>query len=466
MREELRAIVEKNIEPMIDDIRSLVAIPSVLNEATVTPEHSFGPKVSEALARFLEIAQRMGFNTKNIDNMVGYAEMGDGPLFGILVHLDVVPGGKESLWKHGAPFDPTIEGGKLYGRGTIDDKGPAVASLYAVKALIDADTPLKYRFRVIAGLDEESGFRCMKRYQQTEEIPQASFSPDSIFPVVNAEKGILQFSLSKKISNLELAGLPELFDIRGGDALNVVPDELKMFFKNAAAGYLEYHLLPIGATVTNTGRGIIVKVPGHAAHASRPHEGENAIQKFLSVAAQLDFGPPELHLELVKLGALLSGTDGTGLGVACVDEVSGPLTCNFARISYADGTISAGCDIRYPVTGDGEAIAERIARAARGIGWSAEILHLDPPLYVEEKSALVKTLLAAYEEVTGEKAKPVSIGGGTYSRSMPNSVSFGATFPGDERTAHTANEYISLASLARMTHVYAEALARINDGVS
>lgn len=463
LRERVHENVDLNFEPMVRDISSLIKYPSVLCKDEMTDEHPFGPKLSEALGFFLELGEKMSFRTKNVSNAAGYAEAGEGPLFGVLVHLDVVPPGKASMWKHGDPFSGTVDDGRIYGRGAIDDKGPAVSSLYALKALVDAGVPLKKRFRIIAGLDEENGFRCMARYKQSEEIPEGSFSPDSIFPVVNAEKGLLQFTMSKKISNMNSCGLPELFDIRAGGALNVVPDELKMFFKNTAPGYLDCNLVPIGASVTNTGNGVIVKVPGRAAHASRPGDGDNAIQKFLAVVETLDFGPPELHAELVKLNALLAGTDGGGLGLASSDDISGPLTCNFAKIYLEDDGLSVGCDIRYPVSSDSGEIMEKLAGALKSQGWSMEIAQHDSPMHVDGKSPLVLSLLKAYEAITGEDAAPVSIGGGTYSRTMPNSVSFGAAFPSDERTAHKADEYISLESLRRMTHIYAEAMLGINE---
>ena len=165
----------------------------------------------------------MGFETKNIDNMVGYAEIGEGPLFGILVHLDVVPEGELSAWKL-PPYAAEMEGDRIYARGSEDDKGPAVSVLYALKALIDSRLPLKRRFHIIAGLNEESGFRCIDRYRKTEEIPAEGFSPDASFPVVNGEKGILHFSLSKRTGNLNSMGLPEILEIRGGTRINVVPN--------------------------------------------------------------------------------------------------------------------------------------------------------------------------------------------------------------------------------------------------
>jgi succinyl-diaminopimelate desuccinylase len=454
--------VDRGFDDMLSVLSKIIGIPSVLDENARNAAHPFGPRVTEALDAFLGEAKNLGFSTSNIDNMVGYAEIGEGPLFGILAHLDVMPAGALANWRH-PPFRAIVENGRFYGRGAIDDKGPAVGALFAIKALADSGAELKRRFRVIVGLDEESGFRCMERYKKTEEIPAMSFSPDADFPAVNAEKGILHFLLEKKVSGMDAMGIPELADIRGGDRFNIVPDELGVFFKRASAGYLERVLESIGAQVTDTGSGVSVRVSGKSAHAMEPHKGENAIQKFLSAVETMDFGPPPLHVELLKLAALFKNeTDGSSLGVACEDDVSGALTCNLAAISLDGGGLSVKCDIRYPVKKSGDSLIETLRNTAAEIGWELEIAQHSQPLYVEPEGELVKVLLKSYADITREPATPKSIGGGTYCKALPNAVSFGPLFPWDEETAHRPNEYISLDSLRKMTHVYTEALSRFN----
>lgn len=457
--------VDRDFDDMVSVISKIIEIPSVLDENAISEAHPFGPRVTEALDAFLEEAKKRGFSTSNIDNMAGYAEVGEGPLFGILAHLDVMPAGALANWRR-PPFHAVVEDGRLYGRGVSDDKGPAVSALFALKALADSGVKLNRRFRVIVGLDEESGFRCVERYKKTEEIPVMSFSPDADFPVVNGEKGILHFFLRKKFSSIDAMGLPELVNISGGDRFNIVPDELDVFFRKASAGNLELVLEPIGARVAATGNGVLVKVYGKSAHAMEPHKGENAIQKFLSAVQNMDFGPPSLHVELLKLAALFKNeTDGASLGVACEDDISGALTCNLAAISLDGDMLSVKCDIRYPVKKRGDSLIEAIQNSAEEMGWELEIARRSEPLYVEPDSELVKVLLESYASITKEPAAPKSIGGGTYCKALPNAVSFGPLFPGDEETAHQPNEYISMDSLRKMTHVYAEAISRFNSSV-
>jgi succinyl-diaminopimelate desuccinylase len=456
-------LIDADFNDMLESLSELIAIPSVLDEDARSDTHPFGPRATEALEKFLGTARKFGFRTSNIDNMTGYAEIGEGTLFGVLAHLDVMPAGNAANWKN-PPFEMVVEDGRVYGRGVSDDKGPAVSALYALKALSGSGVKLNRRFRIIAGLDEESGFRCIERYKKSEEIPEMSFSPDGMFPVVNGEKGILHFIMKRGISAANVSRMPELSAVRGGDRFNIVPDKLELFFRNASAGNLELLLMPIGSTVENTGNGVLVRVHGKSSHAMEPQKGENAIQKFLAEVQTLDFGPPELHSELLKLGALFKmETDGTSLGIASSDDVSGALTCNLAAISFEDGVLSIKGDIRYPVKTSGDFVIGGLEKSAGEAGWDLEIARHSPPLFVPPDSVLVRTLLDAYEAVTGERGEPISIGGGTYCKALPNAVSFGATFPNDEDTAHRPNEYLPLDSMRVMTHIYAEALARFNE---
>lgn len=140
---------------MLETIKKLVAIPSVTGAAP-EPGKPYGPYVYEALETALGICEGLGFRTKLDDEgYYGYAEIGAGEeLLGILVHLDVVPPG--SGWTHD-PYGCEIQDGKLFGRGVVDDKGPAVAVIYAMKDILDSDLVLNKRVRLILASQEEDG---------------------------------------------------------------------------------------------------------------------------------------------------------------------------------------------------------------------------------------------------------------------------------------------------------------------
>ncbi|WP_455760009.1 Sapep family Mn(2+)-dependent dipeptidase [Cloacibacillus evryensis] len=442
LNKEIYKLVEKNFDEQLRRTRDMIRIKSVLDDEKATNHDPFGPDLSAALDAFLAMAKEMGFKTKNLANYVGYAEVGasEAPLTGILAHLDVVPEGAVEQWAY-PPYEAAIANGCLYGRGSVDDKGPAVAALFAMAALRDTMS-LRRRFRLILGLDEENGSRCIKYYKEHEEIPEYSFSPDASFPVVNAEKGILRIIVTIKG---EHGG--SLLSIKGGNRFNVVPDTAN-------------------AEISANGRLIMLSASGRTAHAMEPYKGDNAVQKILRELSSIPLG--EQDHKLAAAAAAIAGNDWSGrfFNIESSDNVSGDLTCNCAAVEneIKDNAmeIRLKFDIRYPVTANADTIISKIKEHSVQVGASVKIVTHKPPLYLPEESAVIQTLLDAYEEITGDRPKPISMGGGTYCRFMPDAVSAGPVFPGEEEVAHQPNEKISLENLKRGTHIYAEALIRFN----
>lgn len=461
--------VTTNFEKQLQETIEIIRLRSVLDEKESTVTHPFGPAMSRSLDDFLERAKKMGFITKNIDNSIGYVEIGNGDkLIGILAHLDVVPEGNPKDWKY-PPFSGTIKDDRLYGRGAIDDKGPAMAALYAMKALKESGLPLLCRFRLIIGLDEESGSRCIARYNQTEEQPLFSFSPDSEFPVVNAEKGIIRATVTKTGQKTDHSfHRAEIQSFIGGDRFNVVPDRATVFIKCSDTQKEEIVKISSGFEVTQEDNGLSIAAQGIAAHAMEPGKGVNAVQKLIGHLSILDTWDGESR-ELLHFIHDLSGDgyDGEILGITMRDDISGMLTCNVAALTIETvGEIKKATlklDIRYPVTANPDLIIENIGKSVARTGGELTLNTHKKPLYIPESHPVVKILLDSYESVTGSAAKPISIGGGTYCRFMPNAVSAGPLFPGEEELAHQANEYITLPHLLKCTHIYAEALMRFND---
>ena len=210
--------VKSSMKPMIEDIAALCRINSV--EGEEKPGMPFGEGVAEALDAALKLGESMGFKTENFDNYVGHIEFGEGEeMVGILGHVDVVPAGDG--WNTD-PWGGVITDKEIIGRGTLDDKGPIVACLYAMKILKDLNVPLSRRVRVILGSNEETDWRCMNYYinEVKPERPTVAFSPDSNFPVTYAEMGLLQYTLTREIS--------ETIEIEGGSAFNSVPSSAKV----------------------------------------------------------------------------------------------------------------------------------------------------------------------------------------------------------------------------------------------
>lgn len=462
----LHEIIDGNFDEQVKTTQNIIRIKSVLDEQAATTSQPFGPGTASALEAFLAQARAMGFETKNLGNYVGYADLGDnGELIGILAHLDVVPEGTPTDWKH-PPYSAVIDGGELWGRGSNDDKGPAVAALYAMAALRGSGAPLKKRFRLILGLDEESGSRCIKHYNEKEEIPVASFSPDAYFPVVNAEKGIVRITVSKKTRNSEDYSGPVLLMLDGGDRFNVVPDLARAVIACSDNEKKAISLACDGLETKELPDGVEITARGVSAHAMEPEKGKNAVQKLLSALVKIDMAPHDTVLLKTAYKLAGVGCDGAGLGIACSDEVSGPLTCNLAAVSvtkFSDDTVmSFKLDIRYPVTAKPDFIMSNIEKSCTAERVTLAVETHKKSLYMPETHKMVRTILDAYEALTGDRPKPISMGGGTYCRFMPNSVSAGPLFPDETELAHQPNERVSLDSLRRSTHIYGEIIARLN----
>lgn len=401
----------------------------------------FGKGVGEALEYMLGVMKAHGFRTFNGDGYYGYAEIGDKekPLFGVLNHLDVVP--VTEGWSH-APFGGEIADGYIWGRGTEDDKGPAVAAFFAAAELLDEGRAPKVRLRFILGTNEESGWKCMEAYKAREEMPSEGFSPDADFPVINCEKGVSFYSIKFP--------LPEgVYSLKAGTRANIVPDSAE-----AVAEYSEALINAAngaGAAIERNGKTLKITTSGKSAHGSSPEKGVNALIALLKILKSVSAVAEKLH-------AVFAPTNGAGAGMACRDEQSGALTLNAGAARTEGSALYIETDIRYPVTVNGDAITEKLKAALP----EAEITlknHHDP-LYVPKDSPLVKGLLEAYKKVTGDsEAEAISIGGATYARVLPCGVAFGPIFPGEESYIHMRDERISLASFKKMIKIYKEAFA-------
>ncbi len=395
-----------------------------------------GPGVARALEHALRVAAQLGFSIKEVDGHAGYAEYGEGEeMVAVLGHLDVVPAGEG--WQH-PPYAGIIENGRIYGRGTTDDKGPMFAALFALKAIKDSGLPLRRRIRILFGTSEETGSADMAYYSTHEELPLAGFTPDAKFPVINAEKGILNIWFIKEFSDLEEAAVA-LNRLQCGSALNMVPAQ--------ATAELALH-----------GQVIQVKTSGVSAHASRPESGQSA------AAPMLDFlSHQDLPLTMQDAFAFLAyslgqETLGENLGLAMEDEVSGKLTINLGMLEADMHQIRGGLNIRYPVTASKDLVLSKLSASLYEGGFDIESITNTPPLYVDESTELVRILMDVFSKKTGLDLSPMSTGGGTYARSLPNILAFGPQFPEQSDLCHQADEYVEIPYLIKTAQIMASAM--------
>jgi succinyl-diaminopimelate desuccinylase len=442
----LEQVVQQYEQELIKDLQSLIGIPSVRDMSTAGPGAPFGKEIRVVLEWYLDRAKEMGFTVKNVDGYAGHVEYGEGEeLLGVLAHLDVVPPGEG--WKYPV-FGGEIAEGKIYGRGVVDNKGPAILALYALKAMKDNGVVPNKRIRVIVGCDEESGMECVKYYFQHEEKPTLGFSPDADFPLIHAEKGILQMKALWKGEDVGLC-------LSGGERPNVVPPKAEAYL----TGDRKQPQGQDQISIESTPDGTKVIASGLASHASVPHKGDNAIVRLLNALEGSEVGE---HAEKLKFIANIGlGLNGEGLDIELVDDVSGKLTCNLGMIKFAEGRGEAVIDVRSPVTFPLEQTLERARARLQAAGFEVEVLTFDQPHHVPKDSALVQALLKVYREHTGDQGDAYAIGGGTYARKLAGAVAFGPMLPGRDDVAHIANEYLALEDLRVCLKIYTGAILEL-----
>lgn len=443
---------------MLDVLSKLVEIPSVKGEPE--PNAPFGREPRCALEAMAEICKEYGFDTSICENVVGSADFapnGDVQL-GILCHLDVVPV-EPSNWST-PPFEVTQRDGVLYGRGVIDDKGPAVASLFAMRCIKELEIPLKKGVRLIFGTDEENGSEDMAIYRKYVKLPPNVFTPDGSFPVINIEKGMMRSRFSGQYSG----GSVKRFE--GGKIPNAVPDSAaaevvgiseEIIRANASA------LNGLSFEITERVDSVLIECTGKAAHASTPEGGANAVTGLLALLAKL----PLAECEQSRIIRGLSGQfpygeyDGGSCGLKSSDEKSGALTCVFSIFSMSE-TACGGCvDVRFPICMNLSEV-ERIERKAFSeAGCVFDGYMGDEPHCVDENSEFVQSLLRVYERCEGEKGRCIAIGGGTYVHTVEGGVAFGAERGDTDYHMHGADEFITVDELLRDAVLFAEAIAEI-----
>lgn len=456
---ELNKRIDEFKEDIIKDTAELVKIKSV--EEAPKGDMPFGEGPAKALQCALNIAKKLGFKTVNLDNYVGYAEFGEGEDNIIaLGHVDVVPEGDD--WMYPA-YGAEIHDDKMYGRGTLDDKGPIVAALYGAKAVMDAKLPISKKIRIVFGTNEETGDADIEHYLENEKAPVAGFTPDAEYPLINGEKGMIFCNLVKTFSAKSQNTI--LKYVKGGQAGNVVPDKCEALIEskdseailNSVKCFINDN--KIDATVEKTAQGIIIKSQGVGAHASTPWVGKNAIMQLFSILGKVNFDSEELNQYISFMNKNI-GMEcyGESFGVALEDEVSGKLTFNVGVIDMDESKSTVTVNLRYPVTFKLDNVMDPFNKTIEGTGIVVENFGSQDPLYFEPDHPLVKSLQKVYTEQTGKEATLLSIGGGTYAKAMPNILAFGPAFPGEPDTVHQVNEFITIDNLIINAKIYAHAL--------
>jgi len=463
-REKIEAYFEAHKDELVRDICRLINIKSVREEPRDGMPFGEGP--AKALEEALEIAKKLGFSPNNMENYVGTVDLNDKATeLSILAHLDVVPEGRG--WSKD-PFRGSVEDGMIFGRGALDDKGPAVASLYALAAAREIEPDLAKNARLILGTAEETGSEDIEYYYEHVKPSPKTFTPDAEFPLINIEKG--RYAPTFGAVWREEKTLPRVVSIKGGEAANVVPPEATAVVEGVKFGMLEAMSEMIeeysGAKFTLEEENGLIKITAHGknAHASSPEKGINALTAILFLLSHIRLAPGPSYDMICALNELFAHGDfyGKYLGIEQKDEISGGLTVNLGIMEFNLTGFAARFDCRFPLCGTKESVAD--AANAKLMAKGIEIKGTDDivvPHHTPEDSVFVRTLLKIYEAYTGRKGKCLAIGGGTYVHGIEGAVAFGCAMPAADNRIHGADEYVLIEDIITSAKIFTQAIIEI-----
>lgn len=462
MNSKVNEWIDSHKDDLVNDIIELCSIDSVKGEAE--PGKPFGPGPYAALHKAMELTEKYGFETKNYDNYVAAADF-DTELprsLDMLAHTDVVPAGEG--WTVTEPFKPVIKDGRIYGRGTSDDKGPMLCALYAMRAIKESGVSLKKGVRLIMGADEECGSSDIEKYYEVEPEAEMTFSPDAEFPLINIEKGHFNGTLFKDFA--EDTKLPRVTSLVAGVAANAVPQKAVLKFEgldiDSAAATMAEVAKACEVEITKTADDEITVV-GTGAHASTPELGKNAGLAAIKLIKALPLAESEQLKMVSKVTDLFpyGVTDGSGIGIKMCDEESHDLTNTLDLFEITPTHIEFTFDSRTPIMATKENCQDTAQKNIEAAGFDFKTDGMIEPHVVPGDSEFVQTLLKSYENITGLKGECLAIGGGTYVHELKNGVAFGAVLPDIDTRMHGADEFFDIDNIVIATKVYAEAILNL-----
>lgn len=445
---EISQWIEKNREQLIQDICTLVSVRSVSSHDSAnsdsTSDAPFGDGCKNVLETALELAKNYGLKTENHEGRCASALLPGKTSreLGIFSHLDVVPEGNG--WEVTSPYEPIIKDGWIYGRGSADNKGPAVSALYALRYLKENGITLNHTVRQFYGCDEENGMLDIEYYLSHHTAPDFSLVPDAAFPVCHGEKGRFTVTLEAPVShNIEI--------FEGGEGKNSVPSGARLRL--------------VGSPVTLTSQGA-------ASHAASPEKGINAIT--LLARFSVDHGLVEGNdLRIFKfLSDALNDFYGSKLQIDCEDSYSGKLTVTATCLEYKEGTLTLTLDIRYPVTANPTKIETSLQTSALSYGWNTISIEHNPSFFLSPDSPIIRSLTNICQESYQRVFEPYCMSGGTYARKLPNAVGYGPGLsyqkkpcPEGHGRGHQPDECVCIDNLIHAVEIYIRALIMLDSTV-
>ena len=393
------------------DLESLIAIPTIRGEQA--PHAPFGPGVRKGMDQLIDIAEREGLAWKDLDGYALHIEYGEGPLFGILCHIDTVGIEKPDQWKTD-PFQLTVEGDMLYGRGVNDNKGPLLACLYLLIDMKRRDKQTNRKLRLIIGGAEETTWEGIRRYFDQEEMPEWAISPDGNFPIVNCEKGVRYY----RICGMEKSQSIE--SIESADNRKLVCNQTLVKDRQGIRTY-----------------------KGIEAPSRHPDRGVNSIL----LMCQSYEAPLEVFQAIQDFDGLVSKMEG--------------YSTNFSTFSYHNGEWILELNLMWESDADPGELDQMVAQVFHA---ELEVLQESKArLYVSPEDPFLDLCRQAYREVTGREAKLLTKGGASYARVLKKGIAFGPCWPGEVSNQHSPNEQQSLSGLFRAMEVYHRLIEKIDN---
>ena len=426
------------------------------------------------------LAEKLGLQFNDVDGYVQEIWIGDGPeSFGLMSHSDVQPVALEE-WSHD-PWSGDVIDGKIWGRGSVDDKGPIVAIMYGMKALLDNGFPLKKKIILLVGTDEESANEDVAEYLKRKKAPDQTIVVDSNFPVICAEKGWcgIWLHIPKQAGTAKGKGFL-VTSLQSGFSASIVPERAvakiistkakpiaaqKEIEKKIAAFMKRRSGLKIEAS--RIGDTLVVTAWGKTVHSAEPHRGHNALMDLLVFLDNELNVLPNAYGLMAKFAARYIGfeLDGKSLGIAHTDDFMGSVTVAGNMFTATDTTVMFMFNFRVPKGIDSAKIVNelesRFEKFGKEYGFKfSDTRYIGKAHYIDPNTPLVNKLLTIYNSVTKENRKAQSMGGGTYAHRLPNAVVFGPALPEEEYLGHQPNEYFLVSTLVKnieiLTHTMVE----------
>lgn len=458
----IKMYFETHRNGFLEDLAKLIAIDSSKGESQAGKPYGEGP--AKALAETLKLAKQYGLYTENWDNYLGIIQLNSSQerTLDIFAHLDVVPGGEG--WTITNPFQMKIENNKVFGRGTSDDKGPALAVIYALRAIKESGIQLGSNVRLMVGCDEECGSSELEYYFSKTEPAEMTFSPDSEFPVVNTEKGLFYGTLESEYKTAKSG--PSIVSLTSGSKGNVIPGEAKAVISNLV-------LDEIGGIIPkesdDTGVDFMLQIneglttitaKGISGHASLPEKANNAATALLQLITKLPIEDKSFS-RLCSLQKMFPHGDyhGKSLGLYILDDSTGEITISLNQIRCEKGKLEAVFDGRTPVSANEEklSIARKTVESA-GFDFSEKIQEAH---HTSEDTNFIQVLLQIYESFTGEKGKCITAGGSTYVHGINNAVGFGCAVKGVDNHMHGPDEFAEIDTLLLSGMMFTSAILQL-----